>query len=74
MVNPEELQEPEITQVTIEEESQEMAADQSLQIVFLGDSILDAYRDGTGIAYLTMFEIFPRLGSHLRFQGLCSHR
>ncbi len=53
VVNPEELQEPEITQVTIEEESQEMAADQSLQIVFLGDSILDAYRDGTGIAYLT---------------------
>lgn len=53
VVNPEELQEPEIVQTSSEEEMQEPETDQSLQIVFLGDSILDGYRDGTGIAYLT---------------------
>lgn len=53
VVNPEELQEPEIAQTSSEEEMQEAETDQPLQIVFLGDSILDGYRDGTGIAYLT---------------------
>lgn len=53
VVNPEELQEPEIVHTTPQEEAQEPEAEQSLQIVFLGDSILDGYRDGTGIAYLT---------------------
>ena len=53
VVDPEELQEPEIAPVEINEEVYDENAEKNLQIVFLGDSILDGYRDGTGIAYLT---------------------
>ena len=53
-------QEPEQTTEASENEVTEAAEevvqqpeDNNLQIVFLGDSILDGYRDQTGIAYLT---------------------
>ena len=53
VVDPEELQEPEIAQQEITEVIPEVPAQNRLQIVFLGDSILDGYRNETGIAYLT---------------------
>lgn len=52
-VDPEELQEPEIQMPETIEPVPEVKPENRLQIVFLGDSILDGYRDGTGIAYLT---------------------
>lgn len=54
VLSPEDLQEPEIAgqQVTEEIPSRDDAVNK-LQIVFLGDSILDGYRNETGIAYLT---------------------
>lgn len=50
-IDPELLVEPEQEQVITEEE--EMYQGDKLQIVFLGDSIFDTYRDGTGIPYRT---------------------
>lgn len=47
-----EVKEPEQEQV-ITEEDQTAPAGNELQIVFLGDSIFDNNRDGTGIPYLT---------------------
>lgn len=41
------------TQQEATETAPEVQEDNNLQIVFLGDSILDGYRDETGIAYLT---------------------
>lgn len=46
------LVEPEQEQV-ITEEDQRVPMGKGLQLVFLGDSIFDTYRDGTGIPYLT---------------------
>ena len=49
---PVEIDIPEPTQTeSIEEEIQQ--EEHSLQLVFLGDSIFDSYRDGTGVPYLT---------------------
>lgn len=53
IVAPEELTEPEITQQEVTETVPEYPDDSNLQIVFLGDSILDGYRNETGIPYLT---------------------
>lgn len=53
VVDPEQLQEPEIEPQEVTEEIPEQPAVNRLQIVFLGDSILDGYRNETGIAYLT---------------------
>lgn len=53
MVDPEQLQEPEIEPQEVTETVPEQPAVNRLQIVFLGDSILDGYRNETGIAYLT---------------------
>lgn len=63
---PEENGQEQVAEETTPEAGQEMSqteggtqaaagqeADNNLQIVFLGDSILDGYRDETGIAYLT---------------------
>ncbi len=46
------VEEPKQEQV-ISEEDQTASKGSDLQIVFLGDSIFDTYRDGTGIPYLT---------------------
>ncbi|MDE5907938.1 MAG: SGNH/GDSL hydrolase family protein [Lachnospiraceae bacterium] len=46
------LQEPEQEQVITEEDQREPQG-KELQLVFLGDSIFDANRDGTGVPYLT---------------------
>lgn len=53
VVPPEELTEPEIVPQEVREEIPETKEENKLQIVFLGDSILDGYRNETGIAYLT---------------------
>lgn len=53
VVAPEDLQEPEIAPQEVTETLPEQEAKNRLQIVFLGDSILDGYRNETGIAYLT---------------------
>ncbi len=53
IVPPEELSEPEIEEQPITEEVPENTDENRLQIVFLGDSILDGYRNESGIAYLT---------------------
>ena len=53
VVSPEELVEPEIPEQEPVEENPPQAEGSKLQIVFLGDSILDGYRNETGIAYLT---------------------
>lgn len=53
IVDPEELNEPEIAPQEVTEVVPEEPDDNNLQIVFLGDSILDGYRNETGIAYLT---------------------
>lgn len=53
VLKPEELFEPEIKQQEVTEEIPERHAVNKLQIVFLGDSILDGYRNETGIAQLT---------------------
>ena len=53
VVDPELLKEPEIEQQEMTEVVPEQPAVNRLQIVFLGDSILDGYRNETGIAYLT---------------------
>lgn len=53
IVDPEELQEPEIAPQEVTETPPEQPDENRLQIVFLGDSILDGYRNETGIAYLT---------------------
>lgn len=50
-----EVSEPEQEQV-ITEEDQTRPTGSSLQIVFLGDSIFDNNRDGTGIPYLTAIQ------------------
>lgn len=47
-----EVKEPEQEQVITEEDQTEPAGNE-LQIVFLGDSIFDNSRDGTGVPYLT---------------------
>ncbi len=52
-VDPEELQEPQIGEAEVTEKIPETKDENKLQIVFLGDSILDGYRNETGIAYLT---------------------
>lgn len=53
VVTPEvEISEPELEQV-ITEEDQTSPTGSELQIVFLGDSIFDNSRDGTGVPYLT---------------------
>lgn len=46
------LTEPEQEQV-VTEDDQIMSSGSNLQIVFLGDSIFDSNRDGTGVPYLT---------------------
>lgn len=53
VVAPEELVEPEIEPQEVTEPLPETKDENKLQIVFLGDSILDGYRNETGIAYLT---------------------
>ena len=53
IVAPEELVEPEIAPPTVAEEIPREPTSNNLHIVFLGDSILDGYRDHTGIAYQT---------------------
>lgn len=53
VVDPEQLQEPEIDSQEVTEVIPEQPVQNRLQIVFLGDSILDGYRNETGIAYLT---------------------
>lgn len=53
IIPPEDLIEPEIPEQPVTEELPEVASENKLQIVFLGDSILDGYRNETGIAYLT---------------------
>lgn len=53
VVSPDELNEPEIPEVELKEEIPEIQDENRLQLVFLGDSILDGYRNETGIAYLT---------------------
>lgn len=54
VVDTEELNEPETEQPQeVVEPVPETTEDNKLQIVFLGDSILDGHRDDTGIAYLT---------------------
>ena len=53
VVDPEQLHEPEIEQKEVAEPIPEQPAVNRMQIVFLGDSILDGYRDESGIAYLT---------------------
>lgn len=50
---PEDLNEPEIEEQEVTEEIPGRDGESKLQIVFLGDSILDGYRNETGIAYLT---------------------
>lgn len=52
-VDAEELVEPEIEQPEAAADIPETKEENKLQIVFLGDSILDGHRDDTGIAYLT---------------------
>lgn len=53
IITPEiQLQEPEQEQVITEEDQREPEG-KELQLVFLGDSIFDSNRDGTGIPYLT---------------------
>lgn len=49
------VEEPKQEQV-ISEEDQTAPKGSDLQIVFLGDSIFDTYRDGTGIPYLTAMQ------------------
>lgn len=51
-VDPSLLVEPEIEQVVSEEENVDNQEGR-LQIVFMGDSIFDSYRDGTGIPHRT---------------------
>lgn len=51
----EELKEPEVEQ-NITQEDQIEPQGNELQLVFLGDSIFDTNRDGTGIPYLTAVE------------------
>lgn len=53
LVDPSQLQEPEIAPEEATEVIPEIRDENRLQIVFLGDSILDGYRNETGIAYLT---------------------
>lgn len=53
VVSPDELNEPALPEVQIQEELPETKDENRLQLVFLGDSILDGYRDQTGIVYLT---------------------
>lgn len=53
VVAPEELQEPEIAEQEITEQIPEQPDANKMQLVFLGDSILDGYRNESGIAYLT---------------------
>lgn len=53
VVSPDELSEPEIEPQEVTEAPPETKDENKLQIVFLGDSILDGYRNETGIAYLT---------------------
>lgn len=48
-----ELEVPVPEQVISEEEDQTEPEGHELQMVFLGDSIFDSYRDGTGVPYLT---------------------
>ncbi len=48
-----ELEVPVPEQVLSEEEDQTEPEGHELQMVFLGDSIFDSYRDGTGVPYLT---------------------
>ncbi len=50
---PEDLNEPEIGEQDVTDAIPERHAVNKLQIVFLGDSILDGYRNETGIAHLT---------------------
>lgn len=52
VIDPELLVEPEIEQIVSKEEEIEYQ-EGKLQIVFMGDSIFDSYRDGTGIPYRT---------------------
>lgn len=53
ILNPEDLNEPEIGGQEVTDAIPERHAVNKLQIVFLGDSILDGYRNETGIAHLT---------------------
>lgn len=53
VVDPSQLNEPEIAHQEVTEIVPEEHDENRLQIVFLGDSILDGYRNETGIAYLT---------------------
>ncbi len=53
LVDPAQLHEPEITSPELSEILPLIHDENRLQIVFLGDSILDGYRNETGIAYLT---------------------
>ncbi len=53
LLSPEDLREPEIAEQEVTEIVPNEHAVNKLQIVFLGDSILDGYRNDTGIASLT---------------------
>ena len=53
IVPPEELIEPEIEEHEVTEVLPEPSEENRMQIVFLGDSILDGYRNETGIPYIT---------------------
>lgn len=53
VVSPEDLIEPEIEEKEVTEVTPEASDSGRLQIVFLGDSILDGYRNETGIASIT---------------------
>lgn len=53
IVDPSQLTEPEIAPQETEEVLLDRSDGERLQIVFLGDSILDGYRGSTGIDYLT---------------------
>lgn len=61
VVPQEELQEPEIEEQEVTEEIPEQSDEGKLQIVFLGDSILDGYRNETGIASLTSVYCFANV-------------
>lgn len=54
-LDPEELVEPEQEQIDTGQEQVEYH-ENKLQLVFMGDSIFDGYRDGTGIPYRTAMQ------------------
>ncbi len=65
-----ELKEPEQEQIVTEEDQKEPQG-RELQLVFLGDSIFDANRDGTGVPYLTSVACEAD-GFNLAIGGTCA--